>query len=271
VNWKTLLIGKWSWKRPLYSLAGIYFLLSMFGCFMADQIIFQPPGTPYPEDRRGFSMVGSEEMRTAVFHLPAKPGRPTLLWSHGNAQNLKSLKPMLESFHLRGFGVLSYDYPGYGESSGSPSEEGCYQAISLSYQHLTENLGVAPDKVVLVGQSVGSGPTTWLAAREKHAAVVLISPFLSAFRSVTRIPLFPGDRFPNDKHLRNVKTPLLVIHGEDDKVIPFSNGRTLFDKSPSKQKTFLPVQGAGHNDLFLSGRFDLGELILAMLDQQAEN
>ncbi|MDB4566080.1 outer membrane protein assembly factor BamA [Akkermansiaceae bacterium] len=138
---------------------------------------------------------------------------PTILWSHGNAQNLKSLKPALESFHIRGFGVISYDYPGYGESGGKPTEKGCYEAIEKTYRYLIEDQGVAPENIILVGQSVGSGPTCWLASQKNHHSIVLISPFLSAYQTVTHIPIFPGDRFPNYRHLKKVNSPLVVIHG----------------------------------------------------------
>lgn len=266
VNWKRILIGNWSWKRPIYSLAFIYVALLLVACFIADEIIFQPPGTAYSKNRRGFDLLGQEEDAVAIFHLPARAGMPTLLWSHGNAQNLESLKPALDYFHVYGFGVISYDYPGYGESGGEPNEDGCYRAIEKTYLHLTGKLGVAPPDIVLVGQSVGSGPTCWLAARHRHAAIVLLSPFMSAFRSVTRIPLFPGDRFPNHRHLAEVKTPLLVIHGEKDQVIPYSQGKDLFELSPASKKTLLPVEEAGHNDLFESGAFNLPTLILELLD-----
>lgn len=267
VDWKRLLVGKWSWKRPLYSLAFIYLTLALLAWFVADHLIFQPPGTPYADNRHGFSQLGEGEKAIAIFHLPAGPEMPTLLWSHGNAQNLESLKPALEYFHVHGFGVISYDYPGYGESPGSPDEKGCYRAIEATYQHLTGSLGISPSDLVLVGQSVGTGPACWLAAKHDHAALVLISPFMSAFRSVTRIPLFPGDRFPNHSHLSRVTSPLLVIHGEEDEVIPFSQGQDLFDLSPAQRKTFLPIPGAGHNDLFLVGDLDLPSLILELLER----
>lgn len=265
MTWKKLLVGTWSWKRPLYSLAFIYFTLALVAWLLADHFIFQPPGTPYPDDRNGFSQLGEGEEAIAIFHLPAIPNMPTLLWSHGNAQNLTSLQPALEYFHALGFGVISYDYPGYGESAGSPDEEGCYRAIEATYQHLTGPLGVPPSDLVLVGQSVGTGPACWLAARHDHAALVLISPFMSAFRSITRIPLLPGDRFPNHQHLTQVTSPLLVIHGEEDGVIPCSQGQSLFDLSPSSEKFFLPVSEAGHNDLFLSNAFHLPSLILDLV------
>ncbi len=265
MNWKRIAFGKWSWKRPFYTLASVYVVLAIFIWVMADGMIFQPPGTAYPENRTGFTSLGEGENEVAIFYLPAGPGMPTLLWSHGNAQNLASVKPALESFHIRGFGVISYDYPGYGESSGKPNEEGCYQNINKTYQYLTQEAGVAPNDIILVGHSVGSGPTCWLAAREKHRATVLISPFLSAFRSATWIPLFPGDRFPNYKTIKKFGTPLLVIHGEEDEAIPFSNGKALFELSTAAEKTFLPVPDAGHNNLFVRGDFDLASLILALI------
>ena len=129
MDWKKIIIGNWSWKRPFYTLFWSYALLTFYGYFIADNIIFQPPWTPYPKNRAGFSSIGTGDNAVAIFHLKPGPKMPTILWSHGNAQNLKSLKPALESFHIRGFGVISYDYPGYGESGGKPTEKGCYEAI----------------------------------------------------------------------------------------------------------------------------------------------
>jgi len=261
MNWKKILIGTWSWKRPFYTIAWVYLLLALFAFFFADKLIFQPPGTPYPDDRSGFASLGEGDDAIAIYHLPAAEGMPTLLWSHGNAQNLESLRPALESLHFDGYGVIAYDFPGYGESGGKPSEKGCYRAIEATYGHLITTTATPPDKIILVGQSVGSGPTCWLAAHKKHHAVVLISPFLSAFRTVTNIPIFPGDRFPNLKYITRFETPLLVIHGEDDQVIPFKHGKRLFELSPSPQKTFYSVAGAGHNDLFMNASLDLSSLI----------
>jgi abhydrolase domain-containing protein 17 len=256
MNWKKILIGTWSWKRPFYTLAWVYFLLALFAIFFADWLIFQPPGTPYPEDRSHFSLIGEGDETIAIYARPAAPGMPTLLWSHGNAQNLESLRPALDSLNLQGFGVISYDYPGYGESGGKPTEKGCYRAVEATYQHLTKTLATKPSEIILIGQSVGSGPTTWLASEKEHRSVVLIAPFLSAFRTVTRIPIFPADRFPNLKRITEFKTPLLIIHGEEDQVIPFQQGKKLYELSPSDQKTFLPVPEAGHNDLFVQANFD---------------
>lgn len=267
MNWKKILVGEWSWKRPFQTIAWVYLLLALFAWFFADRLIFQPPGTPYCEDRSHFKTLGEGRDAIAIYHQrgaferSAGPTKPTLLWSHGNAQNLESLRPALINLSRLGYSVISYDYPGYGESGGTTSEEGCYRAIRMTFDHLTDDLGIAPKDIILVGQSVGSGPTCWLASKEDHRAVVLISPFLSAFRTVTKIPIFPGDRFPNLNTIKKFDSPLLVIHGEDDRTIPFEHGKKLFELSPSKHKIFHPVEDAGHNDLFLQASFDFFTLL----------
>ena len=251
MNWRKILIGTWSWKRPFYSLASIYLVLLVIAVFFVDKLVFRPPDTPYPDERSHFIEIPSPgSTHISAAYLPPDEGMPTLLWSHGNAENLGSIEQSLEGFKELGFGVLAYDYPGYGESPGKPNEEECQRAIKAAYSHLTDTIKCDPKEIILMGQSVGSGPTCWLAAREEHGGVILISPFLSAFRSATRIPIFPGDIFANLDEIPKVSTPLLVIHGEKDSVIPHAQGQEIFELSPSDKKTFLSIANAGHNDLF---------------------
>lgn len=252
MNWKKILIGEWSWKRPFVLIGWVYFSLLVIALFFADRLIFQPPEADYPSDRSNFltlSNMGGNPI--AAYYRPGSEGMPTLLWSHGNAEDLSTVNAAMDGLHEMGFGVMSYDYPGYGESPGKPDEKGCYRAIEAAYRHLVEIEKIPPTHLILAGQSVGSGPTCWLASREEHGGVLLIAPFLSTFRTVTHIPLFPRDRFPNIRRIEDISTPLLVIHGEADKVIPFSHGKKLFELSPSADKTFLPIPKAGHNDLYL--------------------
>jgi len=247
MNWRKILIGTWSWKRPFYSIGAIYLLLLCVALFAADKFIFQPPDYPYPK-KEGFIKIGDPEV--SAYYLPPRGDYPILLWSHGNAENLGTLHNLMDSFEIMGFGILAYDYPGYGETPGSPSEDGCYQAAQTAFAHLTDTLGHKPENIFLCGQSVGTGPTLWLASKHETRGIVLIAPFLSAFRTLTRIPLFPNDRFPNLSRIQEIKTPLLVIHGQNDKVIPHSQGKEIADSSPTSKKTFASIPDAGHNDLF---------------------
>lgn len=254
MNWKRILIGNWSWSRPLKSIAFIYLVLLAIALFAADSLIFQPPGTRYSSDgQHHTTIIDSDGTSIAAYYREAKEGMPTILWSHGNAENLATVKQAMDGLHEFGYGVLAYDYPGYGESSGKPSEKGCEKAILRAYQFLIDDQKIPAKHLLLAGQSVGSGPTCWLAEHHDHGGIILISPFLSAFRTVTRIPLFPGDRFPNLHRIKNIQSPTLVIHGEEDKVIPFKDGRRLFELSASMDKTFLPIPKAGHNNIYLMG------------------
>jgi len=273
MNWKRVLIGKWSWWRPIQSITAIYLLLLVFVVSSADSLIFQPPETPYSTSWEHFTTIeDTQGTRIAAYYRPAAEAMPTILWSHGNAENLATVKHAMDGLHELGYGVLAYDYPGYGESlapsqaSTSPSEQGCYRAIEASYQFLTKAKNIPAKKILLAGQSVGSGPTCWLAAKEPHAGVLLISPFLSAFRTVTRIALFPFDRFPNLHHIKKINTPLLIVHGENDRVIPFSDGKSLYNLSASSEKTFLPIPTAGHNDIFIKGAIPIFEAINHLTD-----
>ena len=250
-HWKKYLIGKWNWKRPIKSIAFIYLALLVVALGFADRMIFQPPTPGYAENIEGIlTTEKSDGQRVGMFYLPAAAGMPTLLWSNGNAEDIGYLKPRFESFHARGYGILAYDYPGYGISEGKPNEKGCYSACQAAWDHLTQKLGVPKNQIIIYGQSVGSGPSVWLASREKAAGLVLVAPFISAFRSVTRIPLFPKDRFNNISRIESITTPLLIVHGDQDGVIGQWNGKRLHELHPGP-KQFLDVSGAGHNDIYL--------------------
>lgn len=250
-KWKKYLIGEWSWKRPFKSLAFIYLtlFLVMFSC--SNHFIYMPPETRYNEKTNHIlSIQKSDGLKVGLFYLPATPNMPTLLWSHGNGEDIGYLSQRFKSFHARGYGILAYDYPGYGISEGSPSEKGCYDACQTAWNYLTDTLDIAPENIIIYGQSVGSGPACWLASHESSAGLVLVSPLTSAFRTVTRIPIFLGDQYPNIKRIGAIQTPLLIIHGDQDTIIAPWHGKKLYELHPGP-KHFLEVKGAAHNDLFI--------------------
>ncbi|QTN33497.1 alpha/beta hydrolase [Akkermansiaceae bacterium] len=252
MDWKRILIGKWNWKKPFISLGSIYFMLLLTSCFFADQLIFVPPSPSYTSSYPDLGLLKSTRGESIAYvHLPADKGMPTILYSHGNAEDLAQSEIIYEELHARGLGVMAYDYPGYGQSTGTPSEESCQRAIQAAWNHLADT-GIPPSSIIIVGRSVGSGPSVWLASREKPAGLALISPFRSAFTAAipTPVSIFPGDRFPNMGRIRSMHHPLLIIHGEDDRVINVSHGKKLFAASPATDKKLHLIPDAGHNDLF---------------------
>ena len=245
---------------------GGFYLLALLSLLTVDRIIFLPPPIKKEDLQRAIELKCSDGAHVLGRYLPAEDGKPTLLWSFGNGENIVTVEKKAKQFHQAGFGVLTYNYRGYGLEYEEPSEEGCYLAIEGAYRHLVDELKVPSSKILLVGQSVGSGPTCWLATQKKHAGVVLITPFISAYRTVTGIPLFPGDRFVNIDRIEKMKERLLVIHGTADGVVPFSHGERLFKLSPSSEKEFLSIKGGGHNDLFIVA----SDQIMSAFDQLAE-
>lgn len=264
MDWKRMLIGKWSWKRPFISLGSIYVLLLLTSCFLADRIIFVPPSSSYTSRYPDLGFLKTPDNESIAYvHLPARKGMPTILYSHGNAEDLAQSEDIYEELHTRGLGVMAYDYPGYGLSTGTPDEDSCQRAIQAAWRHLTDS-GIPASSIIITGRSVGSGPSVWLASHEKPAGLALIAPFRSAFTAAipTPIAIFPGDRFPNMGRIRSMDHPLLIIHGENDRVINVSHGKKLFAASPSTDKKLHLMPGAGHNDLFAVA----GDEIIGLLE-----
>lgn len=187
------------------------------------------------------------------WHVPAPEGRPTLLYFHGNAGNLSSRAMRLQQFARQGFGVLAISYRGYGGSTGAPSEAGLINDARAAYDWLLAN-GASHDRIILVGESLGSGVAVALAAQVPTAGVLLEAPFASAAEIAAEVYwMFPvrwlmRDPFRSSDRITEIAAPLLIVHGEDDAVIPFASGQALY-ASAREPKRFLAVPGAGHQPL----------------------
>lgn len=262
MNWKRIFIGKLNWKRPFISLGIIYLLLAIAAVSCADRILFMPPASSYEASLHGLEILETSEKESIAFlYIPPAPGNKTLLFSHGNAEDLGNYLSWFSQLSANGLGIAAYDYPGYGQSTGKPTEASCERAISTAWKRLMEK-GVNPEDTIIMGRSVGSGPSVWLAGNKDSAGLILLSPFKSAFTTVTHIPILPGDRFPNLKRIKSIDLPLLVIHGTGDRVIKASHGEALVEASPSTNKTYHPIIGAGHNDIFNIAGDEVMELIV---------
>ncbi|WP_269522488.1 alpha/beta hydrolase [Coraliomargarita parva] len=235
-------------KVILFTLTIAYLALMAYAYFWADRLIF-PPVAPSYSEGSGISRIQSRDGNSIAFlHLPGPTGAPLLIYSHGNGEDLGQIRPLMEEFNRRGIGVLAYDYPGYGLSSGKASEAGTYAAADAAYQHASGQLGYAPGQMVLYGHSLGSGPSCWLAARYPVGGLVLDGAFSSTFRVMTRIKLLPWDKFDNLKRLASVQCPVLSIHGQRDKVVPFSHAEQNW-RALQGRKERLWIENGGHSGL----------------------
>ncbi len=267
MNWKRILIGTWNWKRPFISLGSIYVLLCIAAVSCADRIIFMPPAPSYSESIKGFTKINSKGASTiAAIHLKAPPNAPTLIYSHGNAEDIGHNMEIFQALHDRGYGVIAYDYPSYGLSPGRSTETSTQNSIQAAWDYAIKS-GIPPSSIVIVGRSIGSGPSVWLTSHTKPAGLILISPLKSAYTVAFGYPIFPGDLFPNYKRISNINTPLLVIHGDMDEVIPYSHGQEIYQNSPASNKLFVPIENSGHNDLFYNAADQIMDSMTDFINQ----
>jgi fermentation-respiration switch protein FrsA (DUF1100 family) len=183
---------------------------------------------------------------------PSKPVQvkpaPAVIFGHGNAELIDFCTEELRGFTRMGIGVLLIEYPGYGRSEGSPSQKSISRAFNTGYDYLISRKDVDPSRIILFGRSVGGGAVCDLASNKPSAALILQSTFTSVRTFASRF-LAPGflvrDPFDNLAVVSTYTGPVLIIHGKKDDIIPFSHGKTLYEKS---LKGKLIVYDCSHND-----------------------
>jgi fermentation-respiration switch protein FrsA (DUF1100 family) len=243
-------------RTVLLLVCAVYIGLALFAVFLSDSMIFLPHRSSYNDTPEIVKITTAGGKKISAVYLPNPNARYTLLVSHGNAEDLGDDRNWLEDLRRAGFSVLAYDYEGYGTSEGKPSEKAVYEDESAAYDYLAMDLKTVPDRIIIFGRSVGSGPATYIAARRPAAGLILQSPFVSAFRVLTRIPLLPFDKFPNDKNIRHVHCPVLIMHSRGDTVIGAWHGQKLFDLARDPKQIFW-AQNADHNEMEqAAGYFD---------------
>jgi hypothetical protein len=232
--------------------AAIMYVMQRSLMYFPDRQPLQPAQAGLPEMQivRFGTADGLELM---AWYRPASGERPTIVYFHGNGGNIAGrgykVKPYLDA----GYGVMLAEYRGYGGNPGSPHEAGLYADGRAALDWLAVQ-GVSPERLVIYGESLGSGVAVQLARERAPAALVLEAPFSSAVDVAASAYWFLPvrwlikDRFDSVAKIGAVRAPLLLIHGERDHVVPVRFGRRLFDAAAEpKEAIFLP-QG-GHNDL----------------------
>jgi len=210
------------------------------------------------ESLEAFYVRTSRGNRIACMFVRCSPNaRYTILHSHGNAVDLGQMSSFYMGLGSRiNCNIFSYDYSGYGASTGKPSEKNLYADIEAAWGALRSRYGLSPENIILYGQSIGTVPTVDLGARYEVGAVILHSALMSgmrvAFPQTNRTWFF--DAFPSIDKVPKVSSPVLVIHGTEDEVIDFSHGLAIYEKCPRAVEP-LWVEGAGHNDVELYNQY----------------
>jgi fermentation-respiration switch protein FrsA (DUF1100 family) len=255
----------------------LYIVLMLLGIF-SDRLIFQTRPSTYTDAGLLASARPLGAPETRVFHfnsqyygdgtkqttsetitgiyLPNSSARYTLLFSHGNAEDLGDDLPLLDIYRRAGFAIFAYDYRGYGTSTGRATESGIYADAESAYTFLTGDLQVPPKQVIIMGRSLGCAAALQIAVTHPSAGLILEAPFQTAFKVLTRVQLLPFDKFDNESKIKHYRGALLVIQGESDEVVPPRQGKRIFDLA-QEPKQSLWVPGAHHNDVLFtaSGKY----------------
>lgn len=204
----------------------------------------------------GFSevFVGTPDNETIqLWYHPAKAGFPTIIYYHGNAYTLGDRADIYAALTNKGFGILALSYRGYGKSTGSPTEQGLYIDARTTLQYAMTTLHINPARILLYGESLGTGVAVQMATEYKVAGIVLQSPYTSVEGRAAEIyfyvpvHLLIKDKYDSIDKMADVKAPLLLFHGEKDRVIPVAHGRAMFAAANEpKEAVFFP--NTGHND-----------------------
>src|SRR3989454_7716399 len=172
---RRLLIPELSLVRVLFSIVFVYAAIAVLAWLYADRMIFLPPSPTYRDTAEIVKIRTADGPRIAALYVANPEARYTLLYSHGNAEDLGVVRPILPVLTQLGFAVLVYDYRGYGTSEGSSSERHVYGDIEAAYQHLVRDRGVPSDRVIAYGRSVGAGAAVDLASRHPVAGLIVES------------------------------------------------------------------------------------------------
>ncbi len=221
---------------------------------------YHPANKGLTPESVGITGASIETLATAdgekiiLWHAPAKAGMATILYFQGNAGEIGDRPLRFSYYQSRGFGVAYLSYRGFGGSSGSPSEAGLIADANAAYDWLIAK-GVEPGRIALLGESLGSGVAVQLAAKREVGAVALEAPYTSTVEVAAKIywwlPVHAlmKDQFKSIDFIAAVVAPLLIIHGEEDGLIPVEFGKRLF-AAANQPKELDVVPGFGHDVLF---------------------
>jgi hypothetical protein len=199
------------------------------------------------------------------WYRAADADMPTVVLFQGNAGNIELRGSKARPFMDAGYGMMLVGYRGFGGNPGSPSEQGLYEDARAALRYLGEN-GVSAERVVLYGESLGTGVAVRIAAEQAGenapvAAVVLEAPFSSIvdaaafYYPYVPVSMMLKDRFNSIDAIADIGAPVLFVHGEEDEVTPIRFGKRLFDAAEEPKQAFW-VRDAGHNDLAEFGLHD---------------
>lgn len=235
-----------------------------------------PPAAAVLPGARDVVLETSDGLRLGGWYVPARPPARgiTVLVANGNAGDRLLRAPLAEALSRRGLAVLLFDYRGYGGNPGSPSEEGLARDVRAARAYLVDDVGVQPDRLLYLGESLGAAVVTELATEHPPAGLVLRSPFTDlAAVGQEHYPYLPvrallRDRYPVREQIARVSTPVSVVYGGADSIVPPQHSVAVAEAAVRLHR-LVEVEGADHNDPALLDGPELLDAVTEMADQFA--
>jgi len=233
--------------------AGYLYLFQRSYVFHPDATIVAPAERAL-EGVESATIEAQDGTRLAGWYNAAEPGRPTVLYFHGNAGTIAGRADRFRQILASGFGLLAMNYRGYGGSAGSPSEAALFSDGVEIFDWLAERSGT----IVVHGESLGTAVATYVAAERPAAALILEAPFTAALDIAAAtypwvpVRLLMRDPLLSREHIRRVEEPVLIVHGTADAVVPVDYGERIYEAA-GEPKEIAIVDGAGHSDLWERG------------------
>jgi len=217
------------------------------------RLVFQPPVSSYSKDPNLIWLHTELGEVIPAFYISREQAHFTLLFSHANAEDLGLIiRYFREVSHILQVNVFSYEYTGYGMSTGQPQEQNVFADIEAAYKYLRDVIGTPWTQIVAYGRSIGTGPSCHLAAKTAVRGMVLQSPMVSIYRICFQFRFsLPGDVFANIDKVNNIQCPVFIIHGTRDEIVPLWHGQGMYEALSKKGIAYDAhfVEGADHNNL----------------------
>ena len=275
-------------KRMLILCVIIYLVLNILLWAFQRYLVF--PGTTFqngamtrigiPEDSQRLELTTADGTRITAMFYPAlgratRPGTPvpTILAFYGNAQCIAYAQYEVDLYRRCGANVLIADYPGFGQSIGQASETGLYQTADALWNYAQTSSAIDPRRLVSAGWSLGGAAAIDLASRKPVAGLITVSTFTSlAEMAHHQYPFVPTSlllryKMTNLAKISSVHCPTLIIHGQHDSLVPPEMARRLYATSGAFIRQMMEIPGAGHNDVFAVGYFQISQEISRFLSQ----
>ena len=205
------------------------------------------------------SFETTDRVKLSGWFIPSESARGVILFCHGNAGNISHRLESIQIFHRLGLDILIFDYRGYGQSEGKPTEHGTYRDADAAWRYLTEERQVNPNKIVVFGRSLGGAVASWLAQSQTPGVLILESTFTSLPDiAATLYPYVPVRlllrfQYNTAEYLARTNCPVLIVHSRDDEIMPFSHGWRLFEMAKEPKK-LLEITGTHNEGFITSGR-----------------